>query len=91
MLAPQVRGAKVKAGGAGLGGAKGGKGKGGVIQKVVLDVETDTNILLSQVCGANYVLGSDPVLIKVMVTMESEMKANLRRTANTLTGCGPWM
>ena len=64
LLAPQSRGAKVKAG-APAGGAKGKGGKGGVMQKVVLEVETDAHKLVSEVCGANYVLGSDPILIKV--------------------------
>ena len=51
---------------AGVGGAKaGGKGgKGGAMQKVILDVEEDANKLVSQVCGLNYQLDSDPVLIK---------------------------
>ena len=51
---------------AGAGGAKaGGKaGKGGAMQKVILDVEEDANKLVSQVCGLNYQLDSDPILIK---------------------------
>jgi len=34
------------------------------MQKVILDVEEDANKLVSQVCGLNYQLDSDPVLIK---------------------------
>ena len=55
------RGAKVKA----SAGAKGkAGGKGGAMQKAVLDVETDAHKLVSQVCGLNYKLEGDPVMIK---------------------------
>lgn len=56
------RGAKAKAT---TGGAKGGKGgKGGAMQKAILDVEEDANKLVTEVCGLNYQLETDPVLIK---------------------------
>jgi len=57
------RGAKVKAT---PGGGKGGKGggKGGAMQKAILDVEEDAHKLVTQVCGLNYQLETDPVLIK---------------------------
>ena len=53
------RGAKVKAI---AGGGK--KGKGAAMQKVCLDVETDANKLVTEVCGLNYQLEGDPVLIR---------------------------
>ena len=56
------RGAKAKAT---TGGAKGGKGgKGGAMQKAILDVEEDANKLVTEVCGLNYQLETDPILIK---------------------------
>merc|ERR1712013_853133 len=59
LQANQSRGAKVKAG---AGAAKGGKG--GAMVKIQLEVEKDAKKLVSQVCGANYITGSDPILIK---------------------------
>eukprot|EP00092_Neocalanus_flemingeri_P020623 GFUD01022345.1.p1 GENE.GFUD01022345.1~~GFUD01022345.1.p1 ORF type:complete len:147 (-),score=43.00 GFUD01022345.1:87-527(-) len=56
------RGAKVKA----APGAKAGKGggKGGAMQKAILDVETDATKLVTQVCGLNYKLEDDPVMVR---------------------------
>merc|ERR1712226_30500 len=58
------RGAKVKASSAAAGGKAKGGGKGGTMQKVSLDVETDAKKLVTEVCGLNYTLGSDPIMIK---------------------------
>ena len=66
-MAPQTRGAKVKAGAKAGGGGAGKGGKGGMVRKPTtpLEVERDAQLLVSQVCGLNYVTGTDPVLIKV--------------------------
>merc|ERR550519_2943240 len=34
------------------------------MQKVELEVETDATKLVTQVCGANYALDSEPIMIK---------------------------
>ena len=58
------RGAKKLPAGAGGAKASAKGGKGGAMQKVILDVEEDAHKLVNQVCGLNYQLDSDPVLIK---------------------------
>ena len=72
---------KAGAGAAAKGGKGGGKGGAMVkialevgtylpfflqdLSFVCCQVETDAKKLVSQVCGANYVTGTDPILIKV--------------------------
>ena len=55
------RGAKAKAG---AGAAKGKAGKGAAMKKAILEVEEDAHKLVTQVCGLNYQIDSEPVLIK---------------------------
>jgi len=55
------RGAKAKAG---AGSVKAKGSKGGAMQKKILDVEEDAHKLVSQVCGLNYQIDSDPIMIK---------------------------
>merc|ERR1712098_714123 len=51
-------------------GRKGGKG--GAMQKVILDVETDARKLVTQVCGLNYKLEGDHLVEPVMIKEDSE-------------------
>ena len=41
---------------------------------VCSQVETDAKKLVSEVCGANYVTGTDPILIKVSSEPSTEMQ-----------------